>query len=100
MSTKTILLAAATAASLLVPAAAMAQDWSHHRGYEARDDRRVEDRRVAGDYRRDVPAYGYGYGYSDYGYGYDAYPAYGYRDVRPIWRDHDGRYDRRHDRRF
>ncbi|THD58846.1 hypothetical protein [Phenylobacterium sp.] len=101
MPMKTMLLAAATAASLLVPAAAMAQDWGRHGGgYEARSDRRFEDRRFAGDVRREVPAYGYGYGYSDYGYGYDAYPTYGYRDVRPVWHGGYDRHDGRHDRRF
>jgi hypothetical protein len=91
MSIKTILLAAATAATLAVPAAAMAQDWGHNRGHEARfEGRRYDDR-----------------GYRSYGYAYA--PAYGYDDyayryVAPVFRDdrrwdHD-RYDRRdHGRR-
>ena len=100
MSMKTILLAAATAATLAVPAAAMAQDWGRHGGYEARDDRRVEgrrfdDRRWVGEYRR--PAYDYGYAYgAGYGYGYDAYRPY----VRPEGRDRYEHRDWRADRRF
>jgi hypothetical protein len=93
MSMKAILLAAATAASLAIPAAAMAQDFHHADGrYEAR---RWHDER--------------GYGYAPaYSYGYDdGYPAYGYdayRYAAPVFRGHDDRrgWDhghRDHDRR-
>ncbi|THD67130.1 hypothetical protein [Phenylobacterium sp.] len=93
MSMKAMLLAAATAASLAIPAAAMAQDYHHADGrYEARRGRDDRDDR---NYR--------GYGYApEYGYGYDdSYPAYGYdayRYAAPVFRDRD---DRRwyHDRR-
>jgi len=85
MSMKAILLAAATAATLAIPAAAMAQD--HHRY-----DGRYESRR----WRDDRGYRDYGYGYS-YGYSY-GYPAYGYDSYRysvPVFRDRD---DRRWDR--
>jgi hypothetical protein len=99
MSMKTILLAAATAATLAVPAAAMAQDWGRHAAYEARDaqnfeGRRFEERRWVGEYRRPAPVYDYGYGY-----GYDAYRPY-VREVRPEWRDRNEHRDWRADRRF
>lgn len=95
MSMKTILLAAATAATLAIPAAAMAQDYRHSDGrYEAR--RWHDDRGYAY-----APAYSYDYGYSYPAYGYDAY-----RYAAPVFRDHEDRrwnrdrYDRRdHDRR-
>ncbi|HXA41241.1 MAG TPA: hypothetical protein VNW53_19725 [Phenylobacterium sp.] len=91
MSMKAILLAAATAATLLAPAAAMAQDYGRHREDAGRYDThrwRAEDR----GYRN----YGYEPSYS-YGYGYRA-PVYGYRAYRERddrgYRSHD-RYDRR-----
>ncbi len=97
MSVKTILLAAATAASLAIPAAAMAQDFHHADGrYEARrwhDDRGYRGSSYGYGY---APAYSYGYGYSYPAYGYDAY-----RYAAPVFRDReDRRWDRdRHDRR-
>jgi len=95
MSMKAMLLAAATAATLLAPAVASAQDYGRHRDDYRRDDRRVETvRRYDGDRR----AY-------SYGHGYDAY-----RYAPPIRRDHDWRWrarwardhrwERDHDRRF
>jgi hypothetical protein len=98
MSMKTILLAAATAATLAIPAAAMAQDYHHADGrYEAR--RSYDDRGYRG-YGYAPPAYSYGYGYSYPAYGYDAYsyavPAYRDRDDRRDWdRDHRRDHDRR-----
>jgi opacity protein-like surface antigen len=89
MSMKAMLLAAATAATLLAPAAAMAQDYGHQWRSEGRDAVRAEswrghdrDRGYDRGYRY-RPAYGYGYrayGYdSDYRY---AAPASRYRDER------------------
>jgi hypothetical protein len=80
-----MLLVAATAATLLAPAAAMAQDYGHQWRSEGRDSVRAEtwrghDRDRGYDrgngYR---PAYGYGYR----AYGYDSY----YRYAAPAWRD-------------
>ena len=93
MSMKTMLLAAATAASLAIPAAAMAQDFHHADGrYEAR--RWHDDRGYRGYIA--APVYDYGYGYSYPAYGYDAY-----RYAAPVFRDdHRWDHDRRdHDRR-
>jgi hypothetical protein len=94
MSMKAMLLAAATAATLLAPAVASAQDYGRHRDDYRRDDRRIETRRWHDGDRR---AYTYGYGYN-------------YRYARPAWRGHDWRWDRRwsrdhrwerdHDRRY
>src|SRR6202012_3660055 len=85
MSIKTILLAAATAATLAIPAAAMAQDFHHADGrYEAR--RGHDDRGYRGYSYGYAPAYSYGYGYS--------YPAYRYdasRHAAPAFRRHDDR---------
>ncbi|HEX3363612.1 hypothetical protein [Phenylobacterium sp.] len=98
MSMKTILLAAATAATLAIPAAAMAQDYHHADGrYEAR--RGHDDRGYRG-YNYAAPIYNYGYGYSYPAYGYDAYsyaaPVYRDRDDRRDWdRDHRRDHDRR-----
>jgi hypothetical protein len=95
MSMKAMLLAAATAASLAIPAAAMAQDYHHADGrYEAR--RGYDDRGYRSYGYRYAPAYGYGYDYSYPAYGYDAY-----RYAAPVFRDRDDhRWDReRHDRR-
>jgi len=88
MSMKAILLAAATAASLAIPAAAMAQDFHHADGrYEAR--RGHNDRGYGY-----APVYGYGYDYGYPAYGYDAY-----RYAAPVFRDRDDRRGRDHDRR-
>lgn len=79
MSMKAMLLAAATAATLLAPAVASAQDYGHSRSFDRGDDRRIEARRG---YDSDRRAY-------SYGYGYDAY-----RYARPDWREHDWRRER------
>jgi hypothetical protein len=100
MSMKAMLVAAATAATLMVPAAAMAQDWSHSRDYDRRDDRRIETRRWHDGDRR---AYSYGYGHV---YDRDAYRyARERRERERAWERHR-RWEREHrwhgdyDRRF
>lgn len=99
MSMKAMLLAAATAATLALPAAAMAQDYHRDGGrYEARG-RHDDDRGYRG--YGAAPVYGYAYTptYAPaYVYGY---PAYGYdRYAAPVFRDRDDRrgwdYDRDH----
>jgi hypothetical protein len=99
MSMKAMLLAAATAATLLAPAAAMAQDYGHDRYHDGRDGRQMESRWSRDDHR-DRRSYGYAYNgaYPAYDYGYtSSYPAYGYGDAyryaRPAWRDRDHRRD-------
>ena len=94
MSMKTILLAAATAATLAIPAAAMAQDYRHSDGrYEAR--RWHDDRGYRGYAYAPAYSYDYGYNYPAYGYAYDAY-----RYSAQVFRGDDRRWDRdRYDRR-
>jgi hypothetical protein len=101
MSMKAMLLAAATAVTLLVPAAAMAQDWGQQRAYEARDDRRMEFQRWPGENGRGSPAYGYGAGFDRY----EAYPAYRHDEARREWErrarwEHWRRWHRDHDRDY
>lgn len=102
MSMKAMLMAAGAAATLLAPAAAMAQDYGQHRNSEGREGQRFESRRSHDDDRGREPAYSSGYGYgSAYGYA-QSYPVYGYdeayRYAAPVWRDRDDRRDRDHDR--
>ncbi|HZZ32766.1 MAG TPA: hypothetical protein VFE10_12335 [Phenylobacterium sp.] len=90
MSMRTMLLAVATAATLLVPAVAGAQDYSRHRDAAPRyDARRWHDE------DRGYRAYGYAPVY-DYGYSYPAYGYDAYQYAAPAGRD---RGDREHDRR-
>jgi len=92
MSMKAMLLAAATAATLLVPAVAGAQDYGRHRDAAVRYDAR----RWHGD-DRGYRSYGYAPVY-DYGYGYPAYGYDAYRYAAPAWRGRDDRGYRDHDR--
>jgi hypothetical protein len=94
MSMKAMLLAAATAATLLAPAIASAQDYGRYRDDYRRDDRRIEARRWHDGDRR---AYAYGYAYPTYRY---APPIRYERDWRrERWlREH--RWERDHGRRF
>jgi hypothetical protein len=104
MSMKAMLLAAATAASLLAPAAAMAQDYGHGRDHQGRDGRQVESRWSRDDHR-DRGSYGYAYNNAypayDYGGAY-GYTAYGYDNAysyaTPALRDRDQRRDWGRDR--
>ncbi|MFI4965913.1 MAG: hypothetical protein ACHP9T_11165 [Caulobacterales bacterium] len=104
MSMKAILLAAATAATLLAPAVASAQDWGHNRNDEGRGGQRYESRREhTGGWARER-TYGYGYGYGQgYAQAYrQSYPAYSYGNAyryayaAPAYRDREDRGQWRH----